>query len=85
MFHKHIILSGLQSAIKIIFWHLIILAAVRKGYKRSSTWRILKCDIAYTSRENFFVYRRDVMTQCHARISRENLPVPLKLENIIMS
>ncbi len=24
------------------------------------------------------------MTQCHARISRENLPVPLKLENIII-
>ncbi len=23
------------------------------------------------------------MTQCHARISHENLPVPLKLENII--
>ncbi len=25
------------------------------------------------------------MTQCHARISHENLPVPLKLENIIIS
>ncbi len=25
------------------------------------------------------------MTQCHARISRENLPVLLKLENIIKS
>ncbi len=24
------------------------------------------------------------MTQCHARISRENLPVPLKLEKIII-
>ncbi len=28
--------------------------------------------------------RRDVMTQFHARLSRENLPVPLKLENIII-
>ncbi len=42
VFHKHIILSGLQSAIKMI--HLIILAAVRKGYKRSVTCRILTCD-----------------------------------------
>ncbi len=25
------------------------------------------------------------MTQCHARISCENLPVPLKLENIVIS
>ncbi len=55
--------------------HLIILAAVRKGYKRS---RILTCDSLLP------VYRRDVMTQCHARISHENLPVPLKLENIII-
>ncbi len=39
-----------------IFWHLIILAAVRKGYKRS---HMLKP----SSRDNFFVYRRDVMTQ----------------------
>ncbi len=31
MFHKHTILSGLQSAIKMIY--LIILAAVRKGYR----------------------------------------------------
>ncbi len=38
-----------------------------------------------SSRDNFFVYRRDVMTQCHDRISRENLPIPLKLENIIIS
>ncbi len=29
-----------------------------------------------------YVYRRDVMTQCHAELSREKLPVPLKLENI---
>ncbi len=42
VFHKHIILSGLQSTIKMI--HLIILAAVRKGYKRSVTCRILTCD-----------------------------------------
>ncbi len=32
-----------------------------------------------------YVYGRDVMMQCHARISRENLPAPLKLENIIIS
>ncbi len=25
------------------------------------------------------------MTQCHARISHENLPVPLRLENIIIN
>ncbi len=37
MFH----LSGLKSAIKIIY--LIILAAVRKGYKQSITCRILTC------------------------------------------
>ncbi len=36
MFHKHIILSGLQSAIKMI--HLIILAAVRKGCKKGPGW-----------------------------------------------
>ncbi len=42
VFHKHTIISGLQSTIKII--NLIILAAVRKGYKRSATCRILTCD-----------------------------------------
>ncbi len=31
-----------------------------------------------------YVYRRDVMTQWNAQISRENLPVPLKLEKIII-
>ncbi len=38
MFNKHIILSGLQSSIKMI--HLIMLAAVRKGYKWSATCRM---------------------------------------------
>ncbi len=47
MLHKHAILSGLQSAIKMI--RLIILAAVRKGYKHHlqdplSSW------------ENFFMF-----------------------------
>ncbi len=56
--------------------HLIILAAVRKGYKWAATCRILTWEL--------HVYRRDVMTQQHAQISHENLPVPLKLENIII-
>ncbi len=67
-----------------IFWHLIILAAVRKDYKRSATCRILTCN-SLVAGQLLYVYRRDVMTQQHARISRENLPVPLKLENIIIS
>ncbi len=58
-------------------------AAVRKGYKRSVTCSILTCDIAYSRGQLLYVYRRDVMTQCRTRISRENLPVPLKLENFI--
>ncbi len=64
---------------------LIIPAAVRKGYKRSFTCRILTCDIAYLPGQLLYVYRRDVMTQQHARISGKNLPVSLKLENIIIS
>ncbi len=31
-----------------------------------------------------YVYRRGVMTQQNTWISSENLPVPLKLENIII-
>ncbi len=63
--------------------HLIILATVRKGYKRTAACKILKWDGLLAGKN--YVYRREVMTQCHARISHENLPVPLKLENIIIS
>ncbi len=61
---------------------VIILTAVRKGYKQSATCSILPCDSLLVRTTSF---RRDVMTQCHARISRENQPVALKLKNIIIS
>ncbi len=57
---------------------LIIPAAVRKEYKRCITCRILTC-----VEQLLYVYRRDVMTQGHARISR-NQPGPLTLENIVI-
>ncbi len=60
-----------NPAIKMI--HLIILAAARKVYKQSAT-----CD-SLLARTTSYVYRRDVMTQCHAWISHENLHVPLKI------
>ncbi len=41
--------------------------------------------IVYQPGKLLYVYRRDVMTLRHDRISRQNLPVPLKLENIIIS
>ncbi len=66
------ILSGLQSAIKLI--HLIIINDLQDPYMRYS-------QVAGTT--------LCLQTWCndagHARISREILPVPLKLENIIIS
>ncbi len=44
----------------------------------------MKARIDKTPGQLYF-YRRDAMTQQHARISCENLPVPLKLNNIIIS
>ncbi len=77
MFYKHKNLSGLQSAIKMI--HLIVLAAVRKVCKRSAICMILTWDIVYQPGQLLYVYRQDVMMQCHAQISRKNLPITLKL------
>ncbi len=48
--------------------HWIILAAVRKGYNPPHMLSLL-------ARQLLYVYRRDVMMQCHARISHENLPI----------
>ncbi len=78
VFHKHIILSGLQSAIKMIYF--IILAAVRKGYKRSTTCSICMC-VSLLARTTSLC----LQTWRNVRISRKNLPVQLKLENIIIS
>ncbi len=78
MCHKRI-LSGLQSDIKMI--HLIILAAVIKGYKWSPHQQDPHMRFSLLARTTFCLH--DVMMQCHAWISHENLPVLLKLENII--
>ncbi len=61
--------------------YVIIPAAVRKGYEQSATCRILTCDSLAAGTTSLFTD----MTQQHARISCENLPVPLKLENLIIS
>ncbi len=63
--------------------HLIILAAVRKAINEPPP--ASSHERAYKPGQLLYVYRRDVMTRQHARISHENLPVPLKLENIIIS
>ncbi len=59
--------------------HFIILAAVRKGLQDPHTRE------PSSLRKLLYVYRLDVMMQQHAQISCENLPAPLKLENIIIS
>ncbi len=64
-----------------IFHCRIVLATVLMGGSKSD--RVAQID--RTAGQLIYVYTRDVMTQCHARISRENLPVTLKLENIIIS
>ncbi len=66
MFHKHIILSGLQSAIKIT--HLIIKCVIFSCcVKRLLTicW-ILTCDNLPARKKRLYDYRRDIMMQYHA-------------------
>ncbi len=60
---------------------LIILAAVRKGYKWSAG---SSHDIARTPLR-LKTWRNDAVLTFITRISRGNLPVALKLENIIIS